>query len=129
MRNFMLNRFPIKNLLIDSLLTPFVESTYLIDFVHTNAMNPFSKLTNGEKAMKNRYKLFIVFSKNRASPCQLSASYLFHPAQNGKIFQHRLIDFIHTNAMNPFSKLTYGDKGMQICSVDQCDATGIRHIY
>jgi len=34
-------------------------------------MNPFSKLTNGEKAMKNCCKLFIVFSKNRASPYQL----------------------------------------------------------
>jgi len=30
MRNFTWNRFPIKNLLIDSLLTPIVESTYLI---------------------------------------------------------------------------------------------------
>jgi len=29
MRNFMWNRFPIKNLLIDSLLTPIVETTYL----------------------------------------------------------------------------------------------------
>jgi len=29
MRNFTWNRFPIKNLLIDSLLTPIVESTYL----------------------------------------------------------------------------------------------------
>jgi len=29
MRNFTRNRFPIKNLLIDSLLTPIVESTYL----------------------------------------------------------------------------------------------------
>jgi len=29
MRNFTWNRFPIKNLLIDSLLTPMVESTYL----------------------------------------------------------------------------------------------------
>jgi len=29
MRNFTQNRFPIKNLLIDSLLTPIVESTYL----------------------------------------------------------------------------------------------------
>ena len=29
MRNFMWNRFPIKNLLIDFLLTPIVESTYL----------------------------------------------------------------------------------------------------
>jgi len=43
----------------------------LIDFIHTNAMNLFSKLTNGKKAMKNRYKLFLVFAKNRASPCQL----------------------------------------------------------
>jgi len=29
MRNFTWNRFSIKNLLIDSLLTPIVESTYL----------------------------------------------------------------------------------------------------
>jgi len=29
MRNFTWNRFPIKNLLINSLLTPIVESTYL----------------------------------------------------------------------------------------------------
>ena len=29
MRNFTWNRFPIKNLMIDSLLTPIVESTYL----------------------------------------------------------------------------------------------------
>jgi len=28
MRNFSWNRFPIKNLLIDSLLTPIVESTH-----------------------------------------------------------------------------------------------------
>jgi len=34
-------------------------------------MNPFSKLTNGEEATKNRYKLFIVLSKHRASQCQL----------------------------------------------------------
>jgi len=32
MRNFTWNRFLIKNLLIDSLLTPIVESTYLINF-------------------------------------------------------------------------------------------------
>ena len=43
----------------------------------------------------------------------LSASYSFHPAQNGKIFQHRLIYFIHTNTMNPFSKLTNGEKAMK----------------
>ena len=36
----------------------------LVDFIHTNAMNPLSKLTNGEKVIKNRYKLFIVFAKN-----------------------------------------------------------------
>jgi len=43
----------------------------------------------------------------------LSASYSFHSAQNGKIFQHRLIYFIHTNTMNPFSKLTIGEKAMK----------------
>jgi len=42
-----------------------------------------------------------------------SASYLFHPAQNGKVFQHRPIHFIHSNAMNPFSKLTNGEKAMK----------------
>jgi len=44
-----------------------------------------------------------------------SASYLFHPAQNRKIFQHRPIYFIHSNAMNPFSKLTNGEKAMKYC--------------
>jgi len=34
-------------------------------------MSPFSKLANGEKAMKYHYKLFIDFSKNCTSPCQL----------------------------------------------------------
>jgi len=42
-----------------------------------------------------------------------SASYLFHPAKNGKIFQYRPIDFIHSNAMNPFSKLANGEKAMK----------------
>jgi len=32
------------------------------------------------------------------------------PVATGQIFQHRLIYFIHTNAMNPFSKLTNGEK-------------------
>jgi len=36
----------------------------LIYFIHTNLMNTFSKLTNGEKVMKNRYKLFVLFGKN-----------------------------------------------------------------
>jgi len=31
---------------------------------------------------------------------------IFHLTPTGKIFQHRLIDFIHTNAMKSFSKLT-----------------------
>jgi len=42
-----------------------------------------------------------------------SVSDLIHPAQNKKIFQHIPIDFIHTNAMNPFSKLTNGEKAMK----------------
>jgi len=42
-------------------------------------MNPFSKLTNGVKAMKNCYKLFIVFAKNRVSPRQLF-SLIFIPS-------------------------------------------------
>ena len=34
------------------------------------------------------------------------------PVANGKFFQHRLIYFIHTNAMNSFSKLKNGEKVM-----------------
>ena len=40
----------------------------LIDFIHTNATNPFSKLTNGEKVMNSRYKFFMLFAKNCALP-------------------------------------------------------------
>jgi len=40
----------------------------LIYFIHTNAMNPFSKLSNGEKVMNSRYKHFILFAKNCAAP-------------------------------------------------------------
>jgi len=39
MRNFTWNRFPIKNLLIDSLLTPIVESTYLNCDIHVSVQN------------------------------------------------------------------------------------------
>jgi len=34
---------------------------------------------------------------------------IFHLTPTGKIFQNRLVDFIHTNAMKPFSKLTTRD--------------------
>jgi len=73
-----------------------------------NAMNPFSKLANGEKVMKNRYKFLIPFAKIVRRHANFCARYSFRPAQNGKIFQHRLIYFIRTNAMNSFSKLTNG---------------------
>jgi len=52
MRNFTWNRFPIKNLLIDSLLTPIVENTYLrrninsfkfLQKKHCNASSCFCK--------------------------------------------------------------------------------------
>ena len=85
----------------------------LIDFVHTNAMNPFSKLTNGEKAMKIVTNFLYFLRKIVRRHDNFSASYSFHPAQNGKIFQHRLIHFIHSNAMNPFLKLTNEEKVMK----------------
>jgi len=31
---------------------------------------------------------------------------IFHPDPTGKIFQLRLIEFVHTTAMKPFSRLT-----------------------
>jgi len=43
----------------------------LLDFIHTTAVKPFSKLTNGEKVMKRRYELLMLFARNRASPWQL----------------------------------------------------------
>jgi len=46
MRNFTWNRFPIKNLLIDSLLTPFVESTYLVWlFISKGVWQPYIPLS------------------------------------------------------------------------------------
>jgi len=62
--------------------------------------------------MKNRYKLLNFLRKIVRRHANFSASDLFHPDQNGKIFQHKLIYCIHTNAMNPFSKLTNGEKVM-----------------
>ena len=42
MRNFTWNRFPIKNLLIDSLLTPIVESTYWLIACHKKVQSSFA---------------------------------------------------------------------------------------
>ena len=52
-------------------ITGYIFQHNLVYFIHSNAMNPFSKLTNGEKVMNSRYKLFILFARNRASPWQL----------------------------------------------------------
>ena len=81
----------------------------LIHFIHTNAMYPFLNWQTG-KSHEKSLQIFIVLRKIVRRHNNFSASYSFHPAQNGKIFQHRLIDFIHTNAMNPFSKLTIGEE-------------------
>jgi len=79
------------------------------DFIHSNAMNPFSKLIYGEKVMHSRYKLLILFAKSCASPWQLFSVIFIPSGSERKDFQHRLIHFIHSNAMNPFSKLTNGE--------------------
>ena len=93
-------------------VTGYIFQHTLISFNHTNAMNPFSKLTNGEKVRHSRYKLLNFLRKIVRRHANFSASDLFHPDQNGKIFQHKLIYCIHTNAMNPFSKFTNGEKVM-----------------
>jgi len=59
MRNFTWNRFPIKNLLIDSLLTPIVESTYL----KTIAVTHYAFLR------ANVHEHFTELSRNRAWFC------------------------------------------------------------
>ena len=57
MRNFTWNRFPIKNLLIDSLLTPIVESTYLnrdmCKFESSQKDESRWQSTNSSKAYRN----------------------------------------------------------------------------
>jgi len=80
-------------------------------------MNPFSKLTNGENVIKNRCKLLTLFAKNCASPCQLFSVIFIPSGSERNTFPHRLIHFIHTNAMNPFSKLTNGEKVMKSRSI------------
>ena len=59
----------------------------LIYFIHTNAMNSFSKLTNGEKVMHSRYKLLILLRQIMHQYGNLSASLSLRPVQNEKIFQ------------------------------------------
>jgi len=71
------------------------------------------KVDKWGKVMKSHYKLLKFLWKIVCRYGNFSAWYSFHPAQNGRIFQQRLIYFIHTNAMNPFSKLTNGEKVMK----------------
>jgi len=55
MRNFTWNRFPIKNLLIDSLLPPIVESTYLGELIRTPTRCP--GFQGPESQTKTSYRL------------------------------------------------------------------------
>ena len=88
-----------------------------IDFIHSNAMNPFSKLIYGEKVMHSRYKLLILFAKSCASPWQLFSVIFIPSGSERNNFPHRPIHFVHTNGMNPFSKLINGEKVMKSRSI------------
>jgi len=74
-------------------------------------MKPFSKLINEEKVMKNRYRLLQFLQEIVHCHGKFLVWYSFHLVLHRKIFQHRLIYFIH--AMKPFSKLTNGEKVMK----------------
>jgi len=76
----------------------------LIDFIHTNAMNPFSKLSNGEKVMKSRYKLFILFAKNCASPWQLFSFIFIPPGSERKYFSTQTDLFYSYQCNEPIFK-------------------------
>jgi len=68
--------------------------------------NHFQTKQLSTKLWKKRFKHFTTLPTNRLSSWQLSGLYWFKQAPIGKIFQHRLFCFIHTNAMKPFSKWT-----------------------
>jgi len=70
----------------------------------------FQSWQMGKKLWNIATSFLWIFRKIVRLFANFSASYLFHPAQNGKVFQHRPIYFIHTNAVNPFSKLSNGEK-------------------
>jgi len=70
----------------------------LIYFAHINAMKSFSNWTTFCKVVKKRFKHLPLY---RQTDCRH-----YNQALTGKIFQHRLFDFIHTNAMKPFSNWT-----------------------
>ena len=74
MRNFTWNRFPIKNLLIDSLLTPMVESAYLnrdmCKFESSQKDESRWQSTDSSKAYRN----------TSAFKCEITLVYLLSPA-------------------------------------------------
>jgi len=71
----------------------------LIDFIHTNATNPFSNLTNGEKVMNSRYKLFILFANNCASSWQ-PFSVIFIPSGSERKDFSAQTDLFHSYQYN-----------------------------
>jgi len=73
----------------------------------------FQSWQMGKKLWNITTNFLYNFQKIVRRNSNFTASDLIHPAQNKKIFQHKPIYFIHTNAMNPFSKLTNGEKAMK----------------
>jgi len=92
----------------------------LIDCIHNNAMNSFLKLTNGEKVMNSRYKLFIVFAKNCASPCQLFSVIFIPSGSERKDFSTQTDSFYSYQCNEPIFKVyKWGksyEKSLQTCN-------------
>jgi len=76
----------------------------LIYFIHTNAMNPFSKLTIGETVMNSRYKLFL-FAKNCASSWQLFSVIFIPSGSEGKDFSTQTDLFFSYQCNGPIFKV------------------------
>ena len=62
-------------------------------------MNPFSKLTNGVKVMKNCYKLLIHLARTRASPCQYFSA-IFVPSGSEREAFSTQIDWFYSYQCN-----------------------------
>ena len=82
MRNFTWNRFPIENLLIESLLTPIVQSTYLnrdmCEFESSQKDESRWHSTDSSKAYRNTSAFKLIWLSNMEHPCTAIFDTFFH---------------------------------------------------
>jgi len=101
MRNFTWNRFPIKNLLINSLLTPIVESTYLSWLCYLKFLESFHLCLGGEHNAG-------IFSSDCTwcwtCPCGQPALHVSFKQKNLKVWSEKTYYFVQCSFCKRWTK-------------------------